>query len=185
MGLIAKNIPAWEVFLNFSISFSDFLLICPAICGIWFLSKTDHEGSVYVINLLIFDIFHIFAWNVVYLVSFLALEGHFGVGLLVTLSIYCGIYLFSFFASIGFVILIAAERYLVIVYPILYRAWWTRKCFLCSSIQVWMSPFFIDILSVVVYGVSGRYENILFGVGLLCLLPLPLLVSLWCRLGEL
>lgn len=181
LGNFFQDFPAWLNFLNLSICSIELFLLLPAIKGIWFLSKTDHGAPVYIINLLISDVFQIFGRFSLEMLPSVSPGSHLGIlvtGLLCLLLWSC-----SFIASIGFMVCIAAERYIVIVHPIWYRTRRTKKFSVCVSILVWISPFF-ELLLFLVIDLSGRAENGIFALVLLWLLPLPLLIFFVVQTGK-
>ncbi|XP_024243946.1 ovarian cancer G-protein coupled receptor 1 [Oncorhynchus tshawytscha] len=140
---------------TFSIGFP---LICLSIYAMYFLIRADHIAPVYVINLLIADLIQICmrpfilsgTWQfIVMLIEF------FGVS-----------------ASIGFMVCVALERYLVIAFPLWYRFRRNIKYSLIMSSIIWLFPF-IQI-SMFYLAPTIEISLILFAVNLL--IPFPLLV---------
>ena len=131
-----------------------------AICLLYCLICANHVAPIFIINLLISDLLQM-------CVIPLSLKGycHF----VVSLGYYIGLT-----TSVCFMVCIALERYLVVVFPLWYRFRCKVKyCVIVSSI-IWLFPFVkIGIES---YLLSGEASLILTSV--LILIPLPLLIFL-------
>ncbi|XP_076141344.1 G-protein coupled receptor 68-like [Alosa pseudoharengus] len=122
-----------------------------AIYGLYFFIRADHVAPVYVINLLISDMVQISA-NPISLMK---------------KDVYL-LYYLSLMASVWFMVCIAAERYIMIAYPVFYRNMQTIKRALRVSVAVWVGATIALIIFEVVEG-ADDYRGVVF------LLPFPLL----------
>ena len=141
----------WVVFsLGIPVVFLAIYLLYCLICA-------DHIAPIYVINLLISDVLQMCVVPVM-------LQGYCHTVVLL-------VYNFGLTASVGFMLCIALERYLVVAFPLWYRFRRNVKySFIVSSI-VWLFPF-VEI--VILYFMS--FEASLFLNSVLTLIPLPLLI---------
>nr|XP_046188824.1 G-protein coupled receptor 4-like [Oncorhynchus gorbuscha] len=149
---IVETVVQWT---TFSIGFP---LICLSIYAMYFLVRADHIAPVYVINLLIADLIQICTrpfnlsgtWKLI--VMFIEF--------------------FGISASIGFMVCVALERYLVIAFPLWYRFRRNIKYSLIMSSVIWVIPFLQ--ISMLYLTPTLDMKLILFAVNLL--IPFPLLV---------
>uniref|UniRef100_A0A673VYG0 G-protein coupled receptors family 1 profile domain-containing protein n=1 Tax=Salmo trutta TaxID=8032 RepID=A0A673VYG0_SALTR len=149
---LVETIVQWT---TFSIGFP---LICLSIYAMYFLIRADHIAPVYVINLLIADLIQICMRPIILSVSwkFIATMIEF----------------FGISASVGFMVCVALERYLVIAFPLWYRFRRNIKYSLIVSSFIWVVPF----IQIYMFHLTPTSEIslILFAVSLL--IPFPLLV---------
>ncbi|XP_029025256.1 G-protein coupled receptor 4-like [Betta splendens] len=139
------------------------LILMPvAIFALSSLVKKDNVAPIFVINLLVSD--------VVQLCSLILLQTDGTVS-----SIGDSMYSFSVVASVGFMVCIALERYLAIVWPLWYRTRRPVKMSLLLCAVVWTFPLFYLPLSKVMVSNGWLYLYFIIS-GILLLLPLPLLV---------
>ncbi|KAL7384215.1 hypothetical protein ABVT39_026604 [Epinephelus coioides] len=131
-----------------------------AIYAVRSLVKDDHVVPIYVINLLITDLIQLCCMIAWVLPVDWILSG--GIILLI-------IYLYCLVVSIGFMVCIALERYLVIACPLWYRFRRTIKVSVLVCVVVWALPAVISCLLLIVR------KSIPF-TGILLLLPLPLFI---------
>ncbi|XP_045065631.1 ovarian cancer G-protein coupled receptor 1-like [Coregonus clupeaformis] len=132
-------------------------LICLAIYAMYFLIRADHIAPVYVINLLIADLIQICMRPII-----LFSNGEFVVIL---------IEFFGISASIGFMVCIALERYLVIAFPLWYRFRRNIKYSLIVSSIIWVFPF----IQISLFFLSPTFEISLILFAAILLIPIPLL----------
>ncbi|KAJ7984925.1 hypothetical protein DPEC_G00359810 [Dallia pectoralis] len=140
---------------TFSIGFP---LILLAIYAMYFLIRADHMAPVYVINLLIADFVQI-SVRLIVLFNVWGIVGEI-------------IEFFGISASIGFMVCIALERYLVIAFPLWYRFRRNIKFSLIVSSIVWVFPF----IQIVLMYVSPTVYDSLIVFSVMLLIPFPLLV---------
>ncbi|XP_014035419.1 G-protein coupled receptor 4 [Salmo salar] len=140
---------------TFSIGFP---LICLSIYAMYFLIRADHIAPVYVINLLIADLIQICMRPIILSGSWKLIAKM--------------IEFFGISASIGFMVCVALERYLVIAFPLWYRFRRNIKFSLIVSSIIWVVPF----IQISMFSLTPTFEIslILFAVSLL--IPFPLLV---------
>ncbi|KAL7383946.1 hypothetical protein ABVT39_021275 [Epinephelus coioides] len=131
-----------------------------AISAVRSLVKDDHVVPIYVINLLITDLIQLCCMIALVLPVDWILSG--GIILLI-------IYIYCLLASIGFMVCIALERYLVIACPLWYRFRRTIKVSVLVCVVVWVLPAVIYSLLLI-----GRKSIPV--IGILLLLPLPLFI---------
>ncbi|XP_055361264.1 ovarian cancer G-protein coupled receptor 1-like [Betta splendens] len=139
-----------------------FFLTPVAIAAVSSLVKKDNVAPIFVINLLVSD--------VIQLCGMIILRTGQGT---VFITGDC-MYTFGLSASVGFMLCIALERYLVIVWPLWYRTRQQVKMLLLLCAAVWtLALVLVFVFYWNVYVWAGLYHTI-FGV--LLLLPFPLLV---------
>ncbi|XP_039640218.1 G-protein coupled receptor 4-like [Perca fluviatilis] len=133
-----------------------------AIYALYSLVRKDHVAPIYVINLLISDLIQFCC-----MIGWLAKPENWN-----KTSIVYSIYYSSLMASVGFMVCIALERYLVIACPLWYRFRRSIKISVVVCVLVWTLPlvycfisFFLNTpnLSVIIYCIFF-------------FLPLPLLI---------
>ncbi|XP_074555303.1 G-protein coupled receptor 4-like [Halichoeres trimaculatus] len=140
------------------------LLILLTIFALYFLVRKDHVTPIYVINLLITDLFQFCC------LIFFNTKGSwiFGiVGSIVYYTYYC-----LLVTSVGFMVCISLERYLVIAHPLWYRFRRTTKISVAVCAVVWVVPpvFFIPV----VYLLGLEVQGIIFSISLI--VPFPLFI---------
>ncbi|XP_047459481.1 G-protein coupled receptor 4-like [Mugil cephalus] len=133
-------------------------LILLAIYSLSSMVRKDHGAPVYVINLLISDI-----------IQLICMIGW------VTNScnlMFLYIYRFGLFSSVGFMVCISLERYLVIVWPLWYRFRRTIKTSVVVCVLIWILPlvyvlpFYYKVNFLITQTIAAIY----------LLLPLPLFI---------
>ncbi|KAM4600247.1 uncharacterized protein V3H82_012407 [Fundulus diaphanus] len=124
--------------------------------------KKDQGAPVYVINLLFSDliqfcgrIIHLFLSPIGYVITFVGLT-----------------------ASIGFMVCISLERYLVISKPLWYRFRRNIKTYVVVCVLVWTLPLIISLILIMITGLS------MFFTILGCLLLLPFPFFIFCLVGT-
>ncbi|XP_040926828.2 mas-related G-protein coupled receptor member B5-like [Betta splendens] len=142
-----------------SIAIVGLVLTPVAICAVSSLVKKDNVAPIFVINLLVSDIIQLCA-----MILWLT-EDVIDIGEIARV--------FGLVASVGFMVCIALERYLLIVWPLWYRTRRTVKMCLLLCAVVWTLPLFYFIFGIFIILYSNMFFNI---TGVLLLLPLPLLV---------
>ncbi|XP_030296649.1 ovarian cancer G-protein coupled receptor 1-like [Sparus aurata] len=126
-------------------------LILMAIYALYFLARDDHVAPIYIINLLITDLFQLCS-----MIFWPARDQN------QLISIIFPIYCYSVGVSVGFMVCVAMERYLVIAHPLWYRFRRTIKSSVVICVVVWVLPvFMLAFPSVIPY---------------FLLLPFPLLI---------
>ncbi|XP_045921148.1 G-protein coupled receptor 4-like [Micropterus dolomieu] len=132
-----------------------------AIYALYSMVRRDHVAPIYVINLLISDLLQL-----CYMIFEVAniKDGN-------VRKIFSFIYYSGLIASVGFMVCVALERYLVIVHPLWYRFRRTIKTSVAVCVLVWALPlvFFISIF-LETYVESNQVFIIII------LLPFPLLI---------
>ncbi|KAL7388051.1 hypothetical protein ABVT39_006266, partial [Epinephelus coioides] len=148
----------------FSLNVVTYIIICigvpltlVAICALFSQVRNDNVAPIYVINLLISDLIQ-FCCMIAEMVLPenslpVLIKGH------------------TRFASVGFMVCIAMERYLVIVFPLWYRFRRTIKTSVLVCIVVWVLPLICTLPKLIS---SSANANLIAGIFLL--LPLPLLI---------
>ncbi|XP_033468765.2 G-protein coupled receptor 4-like [Epinephelus lanceolatus] len=131
-----------------------------AIYAVRSLVKDDHVVPIYVINLLITDLIQLCCMIAWVLPEDWILSGRF---------ILLSIYFYCLMVSIGFMVCIALERYLVIACPLWYRFRRTIKISVLVCVVVWALPPVISCLFI-----AARNSATISGI--LLLLPLPLFI---------
>ncbi|KAL7383638.1 hypothetical protein ABVT39_014989 [Epinephelus coioides] len=131
-----------------------------AIYAVYSLVKDDHVFPIYVINLLITDLIQLccmITWVLPedWILPWTELISHYT-------------YIYCLLASIGFMVCIALERYLVIACPLWYRFRRTIKVSVLVCVVVWALPAVIFCLII-----AG---NTMANAGILLLFPFPLFI---------
>ncbi|XP_047458582.1 psychosine receptor-like [Mugil cephalus] len=133
-------------------------LIVLAIYSLSSMVRKDHGAPLYVINLLISDIIQLICM----------------IGWVTTNCniIFFYLYNYGMLSSVGFMVCISLERYLVIVWPLWYRFRRTTKTSVVVCVLVWILPviYFLPYY----FRVDLQITGIVFAVYLL--LPLPLFI---------
>ncbi|XP_044229230.1 ovarian cancer G-protein coupled receptor 1-like, partial [Thunnus albacares] len=130
-----------------------------AIYSLYSQVQSNNVAPIFIINLLISDIFQ-FCYMIVGVAKPEDLI------VVIFLIIYC----FGLMVSVGFMVCIALERYLIIAWPLWYRVRRTIKSSLVICVVVWILPLVHVLILYVLFGTSF----IIFAVFLL--IPFPLLI---------
>ncbi|XP_044229400.1 ovarian cancer G-protein coupled receptor 1-like [Thunnus albacares] len=133
-----------------------------AIYSLYSQIKNDHVAPIYIINLLISDIFQL-----CYMIVEVANTFNWEID-----EIFYYIYYYSVLASVGFMVCVALERYLVIAWPLWYHFRKTIKISLAVCVVVWTLPL-VYVLPLY-FWVSFEISETIFAVFLL--VPFPLLI---------
>ncbi|XP_047458574.1 G-protein coupled receptor 4-like [Mugil cephalus] len=133
-----------------------------AIYAFYTMVRNDHIGPIYVINLLISDLIQL-CCMIVWVTKINSRRSY---------NITYFIYVFGLLTSVGFMVCVALERYLIIAWPLWYRFKRTIKVSVVVCVLVWTISF-VTIL-VVSLANDFIYPFILLTISLL--LPFPLLV---------
>ncbi|KAK2824595.1 hypothetical protein Q5P01_021770 [Channa striata] len=136
-----------------------------AICSLYSLVRDNHVAPVYVINLLMSDLIQIFCFVV------LVAQRRESWFLIVSKCIYY----ISVLVSVGFMLCIAVERFLVVGFPLWYRFKRNIKSSVFVSVGVWV----LCLIQFIFVVLSERF--ILLSIFLL--LPFPVLI--FCLVGSL
>ncbi|XP_042290131.1 G-protein coupled receptor 4-like, partial [Thunnus maccoyii] len=130
-----------------------------AIYSLYFQVQNNNVAPIYIINLLISDIIQ-FCYMIVEVA-----EPDWKIYV-----IFLYIYDFGLMASVGFMVCIALERYLVIAWPLWYRFRRTVKISLVVCVVVWTLPLVFVLLSFFWFESSFIIRGVVF------LVPFPLLI---------
>ncbi|XP_073337976.1 proteinase-activated receptor 1-like [Pagrus major] len=130
-----------------------------AIFTLYSMVRRDHVAPIYVINLLVSDLIHLCCMIV-------------RIATKMRPHIRTFFQLLSLFASVGFMVCIALERYLVIAFPLWYRFRRTIKISVVVSVATWVLSLAFAL--PLIFGVKFKVLKITFGI--FSLLPLPLLI---------
>ncbi|XP_030298097.1 G-protein coupled receptor 4-like [Sparus aurata] len=133
-----------------------------AICAVCSLVRKDHVVPIYVINLLISDLIQLCC-----LILLMTGSGD------MMLTILSFIHVICLMVSVGFMVCIALERYLLIACPLWYRFRHTIKFSVVLCVMVWVLSPVLFVLSVWA-PLDGYIKRIIIGIFLL--LPLPLFI---------
>ncbi|XP_040926952.1 ovarian cancer G-protein coupled receptor 1-like [Betta splendens] len=145
---------------TFPIAIVGLVLTPVAIYAVSSLVKKDNVAPIFVINLLVSDVIQLCALTL-WMTK-------------VEIPDYIGfiVYIIGLVASVGFMLCIALERYLLIVWPLWYRTKRTVKMSLLPCAVVWTLALFYFLFFIFMHS-NKLFFNI---TGVLFLLPLPLLV---------
>ncbi|XP_027862198.1 G-protein coupled receptor 4-like [Xiphophorus couchianus] len=155
---LSVKILNWMNWISISIGLP---LIFIVMIAIFFQVKKGQEAPVYVINLLISDLIQLFSRIPVDLCR-----------LSQTDFTYMKIVYACIKASVGFMVCISCERYLVVAMPMWYRFRRNIKTYVVVCIVVWLLPLFYPLIAYVFkeYGMAAH-----FFIAFL-LLPIPLFI---------
>ncbi|XP_023250429.1 mas-related G-protein coupled receptor member A4-like [Seriola lalandi dorsalis] len=130
----------------------------------WQLKATgnDHVAPIYIINLLISDLIQLCCM----IVEVVQHENF------IIRIIFNVIYLWGLMASVGFMVCVALERYLVIAWPLWYRFRRTIKASVVVCVVVWTFPLLIFVFVYIL--LFTKLTQTIFGV--FFLLPFPLFI---------
>ncbi|XP_051236598.1 G-protein coupled receptor 4-like [Dicentrarchus labrax] len=166
-NITSNNEDNEEVYFNLDVIF--YIIICiglpftlMAIYALYSQVRNDHVAPIYVINLFISDLIQLCC-----LIVWVALPEDQKIFNILLLIADC-----CLLASVGFMVCIALERYLVITFPLWYRFRRTIKTSVVVCIVVWVIPLFVNLPFISLDDVN--VEFIICGVFLL--LPFPLLI---------
>ncbi|XP_044229273.1 G-protein coupled receptor 4-like [Thunnus albacares] len=134
-----------------------------AIYSLYSQVKNDHVAPIYIINLLISDIIQ-------FCCMIVEVANTFNWKIYVIFLFY--IYYYSVLASVGFMVCVALERYLVIAWPLWYHFRRTIKISLVVCVMVWTLPL-VYVLPVY-FWVEFKISRTIFAAFLL--VPFPLLI---------
>ncbi|XP_059214970.1 ovarian cancer G-protein coupled receptor 1-like [Centropristis striata] len=139
-----------------------------AIYGLYSQVRNGEVAPIYVINLLISDLIQ-FCCMIVE-VAQPEDEDVFNSEYWGILHVFHCIYIYSLVASVGFMVVIALERYLVVVHPLWYHFRRTIKSSVLVCVLVWILPAVTSLIFIISYDFMVLVFTIFF------LLPLPLLI---------
>ncbi|XP_060896384.1 G-protein coupled receptor 4-like [Labrus mixtus] len=130
------------------------------IYALFSLVRKDHVAPIYVINLLISDL--------IQLCCMIILETE----LYQTHAIVYNIYCCGLGISVGFMVCVSLERYLVIAHPLWYRFKRTIKISVVVSVVVWLIPpvFYLTVVPWVTLKIAGITSFIFL------IIPFPLFI---------
>ncbi|XP_053189553.1 G-protein coupled receptor 4-like [Scomber japonicus] len=131
-------------------------LLIPAIYYLYSLVRHDHVAPIYVINLLISDFIQLCCMAI----SLGNPELFPGILIL--------IHIIGVMASVGFMVCISLERYLLIAWPLWYRFRRTMKVSVVVCVVVWVLAVVFTFFLPIFIGLKS--------VGVILLLPFPVLI---------
>ncbi|XP_030298099.1 G-protein coupled receptor 4-like [Sparus aurata] len=134
-------------------------LIIIAICSLHSLVRNDHVAPIYVINLLISDLIQLCC--LILRLTPLTREIH---------DTLYFIYFCGLIASVGFMVCVALERFLVIACPLWYRFRRTIKIPVLVCVVVWA----LTLVNLPIFLVNKEVLPVIHGI--IFLLPLPLFI---------
>ncbi|MBN3305969.1 GPR4 protein, partial [Amia calva] len=143
---------------------------CLAICSLYRMIRADMVVPIYIINLLIADLLQI-SVRVYLLTRYTQLRSE---GLWIDISL--SLFIFSLSASIGFMLCIALERYLVVAHPLWYRYRRNVRHATLVSVGVWVLAVIFTTVVQPLYFMPYFKQKIITTFSVLCLLPFPLLL---------
>nr|XP_020462362.1 G-protein coupled receptor 4-like [Monopterus albus] len=133
-----------------------------AIYAVYSLVQKDSAAPIYVINLLVSDLIQLCCMSIEMAQS---KEDQIH-------EVFFHIYFFGVMASVGFMVCVALERYLVIAWPLWYHFRRTIKICVGVCVVVWTLPFFY--LIPVILDVNFQVSLTIFAI--FFLLPYPLFI---------
>ncbi|XP_050924426.1 ovarian cancer G-protein coupled receptor 1-like [Lates calcarifer] len=153
------KLSAWTVILI------GFPLTVLAIYFLYSQVRDNHVAPVYVINLLISDLIKICSL-VIWMVDWQHLEYNAWEYYVIALCVSTLIFYIGLLVSVGFMVCVALERYLIVTWPLWYRFRCSIKFSVVVSVMVWVFGFIEFIIAFFVP----------YALFILLLLPFPLLI---------
>ncbi|XP_032408747.1 G-protein coupled receptor 4-like [Xiphophorus hellerii] len=155
---LAEQIIKWVNWITIGIGLPLILIVMIAL---FFQVKKDQGAPVYVINLLISDLIQLFCRFLYMLISHKLFSD-----ILLFITGYCLI------VSVGFMMCVSFERYLVIAKPLWYRFRRNIKTYVVVCIVMWILPLFFPLFVFLTYDPEmAAHFFIVF-----LLLPFPLFI---------
>ncbi|XP_049453314.1 formyl peptide receptor-related sequence 4-like [Epinephelus fuscoguttatus] len=156
--------------------------VCLACYALLCLLKKDKAAPVFAINLLLSDLIQI-GITVVFIISrFFDATFHPFVRARCIARLFVRLGLTS---SLGFMLLISAERYLLVSCPVWYRTMNTAKLSILISVCTWIFSLAYSSLDYI-FLIHTRFSLLLFSI--ICLLPAPFLlgffIATWKALNK-
>ncbi|MBN3307766.1 GPR4 protein, partial [Amia calva] len=149
---------------------------CLAICSLYRMIRADIVVPIYIINLLIADLLQVIA-RLVSLVIILFTVTLMNIqSILIALAILISLMFCSLSASIGFMLCIALERYLVVAHPLWYRYRRNVRHTALVSVGVWVLAAILTAVLMPLLLILHLIKQIIIILSVLFLLPFPLLL---------
>ncbi|XP_066578255.1 G-protein coupled receptor 4-like [Amia ocellicauda] len=145
---------------------------CLAICSLYRMIRADMVVPIYIINLLISDLLQIIA-RIVRLILLTLTHSE---RLQVAKAFSFSLFILGLSASIGFMLCIALERYLVVAHPLWYRCRRSIRHTTLVSVGVWVSVVILTAVVMPLYFMPHFQQQITISFSVLFLLPFPLLL---------
>ncbi|XP_066578981.1 G-protein coupled receptor 4-like [Amia ocellicauda] len=145
---------------------------CLAICSLYRMIRADMVVPIYIINLLISDLLQIIA-RILRLILLTLTDSE---GLRIAKAFPFSLFIFGLSASIGFMLCIALERYLVVAHPLWYRYHRNVRHATLVSVGVWVLAVIFTTVAMPLYIILHFHKEIMITFSVLWLLPFPLLL---------
>ncbi|MFT7802257.1 CX3C chemokine receptor 1-like [Arapaima gigas] len=155
-----------------------FPLLCLSCYALYKLVKADYVTPIYVINLLLSDLVQIIVRLFFISQRFIDSDSPAFKNVLFLKPLFLVVVRFGLVASLGFMVCISLERYLVVVHPLWYRFHRNVKHSILVSLVVWVLA---AIYAAVDYNVLTNYILFLQVFSTIFFLPFPVLVFLYLR----
>ncbi|XP_035526784.1 free fatty acid receptor 3-like [Morone saxatilis] len=147
--------------------------VCLACYALLCLLKKDRVAPIFVINLLLSDLMQI-GVTVVFIISrFFDATFHPFVRARCIARLFVR---FGLTSSLGFMLMISAERYSMVAYPVWYHTKKNVNIAILISVCIWTLSLTYSTLDYV-YMIQTRFSLLLFSI--ICLLPAPFLLGLF------
>ncbi|XP_034722441.1 mas-related G-protein coupled receptor member A4-like [Etheostoma cragini] len=138
-----------------------------AIYALYSVVRSDHVVPIYVINLLVSDLIQLCCMICDVVHPYLPMEK----------IVYVSVYNYSLMTSVGFMVCIALERYLLIVFPLWYHCRRTIRSTVVICVVAWVLPSLYPFFTLFLRNNFTVPQIIAF---VFLLLPLPLLMFYCC-----
>ncbi|MBN3305971.1 GPR4 protein, partial [Amia calva] len=145
---------------------------CLALFSLYRMIRADMVVPIYIINLLISDLLQIIA-RIVRLILLTLTHSE---RLQVAKAFSFSLFILGLSASIGFMLCIALERYLVVAHPLWYRCRRSIRHTTLVSVGVWVSVVILTAVVMPLYFMPHFQQQITISFSVLFLLPFPLLL---------
>ncbi|KAG9267189.1 G-protein coupled receptor 4-like [Astyanax mexicanus] len=167
---LITDILAVDLMITWALFFIELPVVLLAMSGLYVMTRSDCLVPVFVINLLVSDLIQIFSRPFINRVQ-----------LETQRLIVFWIYNMGLIASIGFMVCISFERYVMITFPLQYRSFRSLKFSVCVSVMIW-SLSLADIVISLVMIIRGNLEVVFLMSSVLLFVPYPLVV--FCFFGS-
>ncbi|KAM3866094.1 proteinase-activated receptor 2-like [Diretmus argenteus] len=181
-SLCAKDGPYYSNIIGIAVDWVIFIIGLPLVCLAGYallpLLKRDQATPIFAINLLLSDLLQI-GITIVFIVSRFFSNTY--QPLVRARCVSRLLVRWGLCVSLGFMLLISVERYLLVAYPVWYHRKNNAKFPILLSICLWTLSLTYAVLDYVLLS-HTRFSLLLFSI--ICLLPAPFLVSFFTAMWK-